>query len=88
MKNKHLLDIALENGFKLHQGKHLDYSSMRVNGIDSRYSHEDGRVIIWGLHEKDKPPTLIYPRLAVTDDEVNRILSTNNHIDIFNSMIK
>lgn len=86
--NKHLLDIALENGFVLYQGKHLDYSTTRVNGIDSRYKHPDGRIIIWGLHEKGKPPTLIYPRLAYFDDKINKILNTNNHKDIFDSMFK
>lgn len=60
--SKFLLDIAFEKGFKLISGKHLDYSTMRVNGIASIYEDNKGRQIIWGLHEYKKPPTLIYPR--------------------------
>ena len=60
--SKFLLDIAFEKGFKLILGKHLDYSTMRVNGICSIYEDNQGRQIIWGLHEYKKPPTLIYPR--------------------------
>lgn len=56
-----LLDILMQNGFKLCRGKHLNYSSMVVDGLDSRYE-KDGITFIWELHEKDKPPTLIYPR--------------------------
>lgn len=56
-----LLDILIQNGFKLCRGKHLNYSSMVVDGLDSRYE-KDGITFVWGLHEKDKPPTLISPR--------------------------
>lgn len=56
-----LLDILRERGFKLIEGRHLDYSTMISNGIQGKYS--DGNIsVIWGLHEVGKPPTLIHPR--------------------------
>ncbi|QNS40196.1 hypothetical protein H0S70_07220 [Chryseobacterium manosquense] len=67
---KFLLDIFLENGYKLVKGKHLDYSTTRSNGIDSRYENEKGDLVIWGINELGKPPTLIFPRpeiIATTD---------------------
>jgi hypothetical protein len=43
--------------------------------IDHRYI-KNGEEIIFGLHEKDKPPTLIWPRPlgVLLDDDMNRIL--------------
>ena len=69
-------------------------SSMVPNGLRNTYFHKDDvkreRGIVIGLHEKDKPITLIYPRpnngvststkgrivtgWHTTDDEMNRIL--------------
>lgn len=56
-----LLDIIMADGFELYQGKHLDYSSMRKDGLDSRYRKGD-MIFIWGLNEANHPPTLVYPR--------------------------
>lgn len=73
---KFLLDIFLENGYKLVKGKHLDYSTIRADGIDSRYENEKGDLVIWGLNEVGKPPTLIFPRpkiIATTDRYRKRI---------------
>jgi len=58
---KHLVDIAMEDGFQLVRGRYMDFSSMRPNGVDMLLTKGD-KSIIFGLHEKDKPPTLIYPR--------------------------
>ena len=57
-----LLDIALKSGFKLTRGLYLDFSTMRTDGLFNEFKHKDGRIIIWGLSERNKPPTLICPK--------------------------
>jgi len=62
-----------------------DYSSL-VNGkLDYRFI-KDGKEIIWGLNERHKPPTLVYPRPkgVNTDDEMNKILLDNDSETIYN----
>lgn len=98
-----LLDILIENGFELIKGKHLDYSTMRTDGIDSRYKKGD-ILFIWGLHELGKPPTLIYPRPTIIsktensgieifddysylDDVMNECLNTFSHEDIYQGIL-
>lgn len=83
------LDYAISQGFELYQGVHRDYSSLRHNGLDSRYK-KGTDIIIWGLEEKGKSPTLIYPKPfgANTQDEVFKILKTFSNEEIYNSLFK
>lgn len=101
MESKFLLDLIIDKGYKLYQGEHLNYSSMRFNGVDSRYI-KDNRIIIWGLSEAGKPPTLISPRPKILktfkssrgsytkseihDDLMNEVLKTFSHEDIFEAL--
>ena len=57
-----LLEHIKTNGFKLTKGRDCNYSTMVKDGIYGEYTHEDGRVVYWGLSEFSKPPTLITPR--------------------------
>lgn len=96
-----LLDIIIEDGFELYQGKNLDYSSMRKDGLDSRYRKGD-MIFIWGLNEAGHPPTLIHPRPKILskylgsenigfyeffDDVMNKCLSTFSHEDIYQGIL-
>ena len=53
-----------KNGVFFWKHKINDFSSMLVGGIDIYLtkSKDFRNSVIWGLHEKDKPPTLISPR--------------------------
>jgi len=97
---KFLLDIIMDDGFELFQGKHLDYSSMRKDGLDSRYKKGD-LVFIWGLNEFGKPPTLIHPRPKIIsmvkdkvgyfeylDDVMNECLKVFPHEEIYEGILK
>ena len=48
-----------------------DYSTLQEGGIDIRYVKGD-IVIVWGLHEHKKPPTLIYPRPRINYQGLNQ----------------
>jgi hypothetical protein len=59
-----------------------DKTISSLSSLDRRYEKE-GSVIIFGLSEKGKPPTIVYPRPIITngniskiasDDDINRIL--------------
>lgn len=72
------------------------FSTMVHGGLDIRYV-KDNITIIWGLNEVGKPPTLIYPRPKVknnnlfilyNDDLMNRILKNYSNEDIFNAMFE
>lgn len=82
-----ILDILFKKGFELCQGKHLDYSSMRENGIDSRYI-KDNIIFIWGLHEKGKPPTLISPRPRITKTITKTVREWREQGFILNNKVK
>jgi len=67
------------------------FSTMIQKGTIVRY-YKGSRKIEWGLNEKDKPPTLIYPRPKETfdsntghtsDDLMNRMLSEKAPEEIF-----
>jgi hypothetical protein len=52
-----------------------DYSSMVVGGLDSRFVKDldfDNQ-IIWGLHERGKPPTLITPRPNIVKEVTKKV---------------
>jgi hypothetical protein len=65
----------------------LDFSTMREGGIDVRLIKGES-IVIYGLHEQGKPPTLISPRPKGinTDDEMNRFLAKHTDEEIFNSL--
>lgn len=63
------------------------YSSL--GDLSISFIKEGQREIVIGLHEKDKPPTLISPRLRERDDEVNRLilrLSNYSLLDLINRL--
>lgn len=59
-----------------------------MGDIDIRYLKDDIEFII-GLHEKDKPPTLISPRPSSckNDDTMNKLLSHFSHEEIYNACL-
>jgi len=81
---KYLLSIGYStfrvdyvDGVKTYAPSVDDYFSTYSPGkLDIRYL-KDGHEIVFGLHEKDKPPTLIYPRPkgVESDDDMNRMLA-------------
>ncbi len=76
MENKNLISYLLEIGYEkfdyspskgyYKSSRKGDYSSM--GKIADYFVKDDNfeNVIIWGLHEAGKPPTLIYPRPNIT----------------------
>ena len=63
------------------------FSTMMTGCLDYRYIKGDIE-IIFGLHEKDKPPTLEWPRPKgiTTDDEMNRILKNKTPKEVYNKI--
>lgn len=71
---------------QLEKAKGYVISSM-VN-LDHRYVKDDIQVII-GLNEKDRPVTLIYPRLGFdSDDEMNRYLWENEPSEVLKKILQ
>lgn len=69
--------IYKEGKFEYIKNNINDFSTLQNGGLDVRYIKDDIE-IIWGLHEKDKPPTLINPRPKIlvetnTDGRINRM---------------
>ena len=99
---KHLLEIAVDNGFKIVFGNYTNISTMNKNGLGARFEKDD-KVIIWRLNEKGKPPTLTYPTLnillkrydsnnqiellsGVNQDAIEYVLRKENHQFIFDNL--
>lgn len=85
---QHLISVGFKRYRKSYEKKNWVYtpsndgysfSSMVSGELDYRYLHGD-KEVIFGLSEKDKPPTLCWPRPkgVVSDDAMNRILKENN----------
>lgn len=70
----HLLKILIAEGYKSKHGEqsNTDFSSMVKGGLDVRYVKGSSE-IIWGHHERGKPPTLIYPRPQIECDGVGTL---------------
>jgi hypothetical protein len=108
MESKNLISYLLEIGYEkfdyspdkgyYKSNKKGDYSSM---GKIADYFIKDNdfqNVIIWGLHEAGKPPTLIYPRPNIKvikngkrhfdeeDDCMNICLQKETAEDIYKAM--
>ena len=76
--------------------KHKGFSSMMPGGLDVRYIKDNDfdNEIIFGLHEKYKPPTLVSPRPRInnkgmneySDDAMNVCLLNETPEDIFKAM--
>lgn len=73
--------VIFENGEKKYIPAKDDYFSTAQHGyIDIRY-RKLNKEIVFGLHERDKPPTLISPRPRgiESDDDMNIILMNLPH---------
>lgn len=93
--NKHLTKYLVEDlGYKSYRyvsGKYIpnninDYSTMVEGGLDVRYikDSDETKQIIFGLHEKGKPSTLISPRPKITlrvKDSEGKIVCVNQQFD-------
>lgn len=69
--SKHLLDIALENGFKVVKGKHMNWCTMD-DSITTVYENDKGQQIEFGAHDANCVPTLIYPAFTKTEYDTYR----------------
>jgi hypothetical protein len=105
---KHLLEILKYEGYKEYRYTEKgfienkeDYFSTMVNGGLAVYyvkNNDFNNPVIWGLHEFNKPPTLISPRPKILkyangllynqemDDVMNLCLQKELHQDIFKAM--
>lgn len=79
-------------GFVPNRENDMHFSGAEAGMCQVKYNLGD-KVIIWGLHEKGKPPTLISPRPKeaydrstgyTSDDNVNRLLSEKSPEEVFN----
>ena len=104
--NVHFVKGNDKNGTFYFQNYGSDFSTMRVGGLESYYIKDNdfNNPIIWGLHEKDKPQTLIYPRpffekieiingikytiVGLDDDGMNDMLKNRSHEEIFKEISK
>lgn len=66
----------------------LQYYSSTVPGMSDIRLIKGEIEVIYGLHEVNKPPTLIYPSLGVNDDEVNRVLIKQDVNEIYDKIIQ
>lgn len=50
------------------------------------YTKDNHKQIVWGLHEINKPPTLISPRPEhiLNDDDMNRCILSNTNEELYN----
>ena len=91
-----IVKYLIYNGYKAYRwsesgylicNNNFDFSSMRVGGSDVRLVKGNSE-FIYGLHEKNKPPTLIFPRTfdLQLDDKMNKYLSENSSEYIFNEL--
>ncbi len=97
---KRFRKVYANNKFEYVDFKHKGFSSMMPGGLDVRYIKDNDfdNEIIFGLSEKDKPPTLVYPRPRikyvtdsnymneVRDDAMNVCLLNETPEDIFKAM--
>lgn len=96
-----ITNILIEKGFKVYRKIYQGNSTFKYveceykgvfsseNGyLDYRFI-KDNLEVIYGLNEKNKPPTLISPRPndVYSDDEMNRKLLVNS-LDVYNEIIK
>jgi len=67
-----------------------NFSTMLSGWIDYRYLKDGEHEIIFGLSEREKPPTLCYPRPKgiLNDDEMNRQLKTKTPQEIYSLIAK
>lgn len=101
--NKHLTKYLVEDlGYKSYRyisGEYIpnninDYSTMVEGGLDIRYikDGDKSKQIIFGLHEKGKPATLITPRpniiVKIKDSEGKVTFINHNFDDAMNICLK
>lgn len=92
----YLLLIGYKRYRSVYDGKRFNYvesnsgysfTSVDPGGLDYRYI-KDGHEIIFGLNERDKPPTLICGKVAKSDDAMNRILKSNTPEQVYKLIIQ
>lgn len=94
---QYLINIGYKRYRKAYEKKEFVYipdtigyyfSTMVTGWLDYRYLKGDHE-IIFGLNEKDKPPTLIYPRPknVKEDDVMNRVLKDNSPEEIYKMIL-
>lgn len=92
---KHFIDILIENEFKPMIKKkdgsfepkkenNMDFSTMREGGLITFWKKGD-KIIMWGLNEFGKPPTLIID--FVRQDVIEDVLRNNDHNIIFDKIM-
>jgi hypothetical protein len=96
----HITQILIDNDFKPHRkvykNKSFNLIECEYNGqfstesgcLDYRFI-KDGFEVVYGLHEQNKPPTLISPRPVgiYTDNEMNELLMKDS-LEVYNNIIK
>jgi len=63
------------------------YSCMQSGEIDYRFLKQ-GKEVIFGLNERQKPPTLVYPRPVglETDDDMNNFILQHTNEEILKAI--
>lgn len=66
------------------------YDILSTMGHTSFIYVKDNSQIVWGLHEINKPPTLISPRPhnIITDDEMNSFILNHSNDELYNLICK
>jgi len=97
---KHITQILIDNGFKtyrkVYKNKQFHLVECEYNShfstesgcLDYRFI-KDGLEVVYGLHEQNKPPTLIHPRPSkvYNDNDMNELLM-NDSLEVYNTIIK
>lgn len=81
---EYLLDQGFKRMVRLHSGEFLEGKKASYSSLENviYWYLKNERRIIFGLNERHKPPTLIYPRPRIkskevpswSDDAMNRVL--------------
>ena len=95
---KHITQILSDEGFKpyrkVYKNKSFHLVECEYKGVFSAESGcldyrfiKDGFEVVYGLHEQNKPPTLISPRPigVYTDNEMNDLLRIDS-LEVYNNI--
>ena len=66
----------------------LQYYSSTVPGMSDIRLIKGDIEVIYGLHEANKPPVLIWPSLGANDDEVNRLIIMSDVKEIYDKIMQ
>ena len=98
---QYLFSIGYKPYKKVYEKKQWSYVELKIEDVSKFSTMESGRIdnrwvlnndfdkeIIFGLHERNKPPTLIYPRPKnIDDDEMNILLKTTSPKEVYNLIL-